>query len=188
MSEHAHKAPCQIVFWQGRSAVEKSASSGMPRQLLENELHAMQHLAGLCVPEVLNIVKRGDALALRRAFIEGVPLSDITPDLWPPLLEKLTQAIVSVHAKGLIHGDLKPSNLIVNGSDITPIDWEHALPIGQALADLPFRAASLGTTAPDLIWAKGKVRAELDHYAISRMSELAVAAAAATRGNSMSKC
>ena len=145
----------------------------MPRQLLENELRAIQKLAGLCVPSVLSVEAQGDALILRRSFIEGVPLSEIASHLWPPLLKKLTQAISEVHAKGLIHGDLKPVNLIVSGEEITPIDWEHALPIGQRIADLPLRAASLGASDPRLIWAKGVVSRDLDHYSIDRMFDVA---------------
>jgi RIO-like serine/threonine protein kinase len=161
----------EITYWNGQSVVEKRAKSGLSRQLLENELQSMQRLSGLNAPRVLNVELLEDVLIVRRELIIGSPLSQVSLDLWPGLLKQLAGTLTAVHAKGLIHGDLKPANLIVNGSTITPVDWEHALEIGQPVADLPFRAVSIGTSDPRLIWGKGTVSEAFDLYSIARMSD-----------------
>ncbi|NOR31431.1 MAG: hypothetical protein GQ539_10080 [Sulfitobacter sp.] len=161
----------EITYWNGQSIVEKRAESGLARQLLENELQSMQRLSGLNAPRVLHVELLKDVLIVRRELILGSPLSQVWLDLWPGLLKQLADTLTAVHVKGLIHGDLKPANLIVNGSTITPVDWEHALEIGQTVADLPFRAVSIGTSDPRLIWGKGTVSEAFDLYSIARMSE-----------------
>ncbi|WP_339764559.1 RIO1 family regulatory kinase/ATPase [uncultured Sulfitobacter sp.] len=171
MTPLSAKPKPEITYWNGQRIVEKRAKSGLSRQLLENELQSMQRLSGLNAPRVLNVERQQDMLIVRRELIIGSPLSQVSVDLWPTLLKQLADIITLVHAKGLIHGDLKPANLIVNGSTITPVDWEHALEIGQPVADLPFRAVSIGTSDPRLIWGKGTVSEAFDLYSIARMSD-----------------
>ncbi len=172
MTPLSAKPKPEITCWNGQRVVEKRAKSGLSRQLLENELQSMQRLSGLNVPRIVNVELLEDVLIVRRELILGSPLSQVSVDLWPGLLKQLADTLTHIHAKGLIHGDLKPANLIVNGSTITPVDWEHALEIGQTVADLPFRAVSIGTSDPRLIWGKGTVSEVFDLYSIARMSDV----------------
>ncbi len=163
----------RITFWQSHKIVEKSASSGIARELLENECRVMTLLEGVNAPKIVDVEASTSNLILRRVFLPGITLLETPKEKWPALLTKLGENLKTVHMAGLIHGDLKPENLIVQKNEITPIDWEHALPIGRRIADLPLRAASLGTSAPRLIWAKGNVSIDLDLHPINCMFDIA---------------
>jgi len=60
-----------------------------------------------------------DGLCLEMQFIEGTPLSKLlkghplTPSQASDLLRQVLEALVACHAKNVIHGDLKPGNLLV---------------------------------------------------------------------------
>lgn len=175
MTQDLEKPSVCFVASRGIQVVRKQASSGLRRDLLENEIRVLEQISTLDVPAVVASHEDGPILTLEREFIDGTALSDTPLPLWPDLLAKLEHTIQKVHALGIVHGDLKPSNLIVSGPDIRAIDWEHALPIGAQIADLPFRAVSLGTSDPNLIWGRGTVSEEIDRYSIARMYQMAAA-------------
>ena len=170
MTDLTKQTTCKFTYWNDKYVVEKCAKSGVQRQLLENELYALEILSGLNAPKLVHVDVSKQALTVWRDFVRGIPLSQVPAPLWPALLANLTKILRQVHAKGLIHGDLKPSNLIVDGTNITPIDWEHALLLGEKLNTQNFRAVSLGTSHPRLIWGRGTVTENLDHYSIQQMS------------------
>jgi serine/threonine protein kinase len=167
------KPGCRIVQEGGCVYLEKRASTGMALSLLRNEAQALVVLAGLNISERISFSQEGEDYVLRRAYVTGPRLDELPLRLWPSLLSQLKSVLLLVHDRGLIHGDLKPSNLIVNNMGLTPIDWEHALPIGELIENMPFRAMSLGTSDPRLIWGKGYVLADLDLYSIAVMSNRA---------------
>lgn len=136
--------------------------------LLRNEAQVLARLDGDLAPELIGF-EAGAELVLRRRYVPGQRLSDLDPDRWPTLLERFARDLARVHGQGLVHGDLRPDNLIVTDHGLIAIDWEHALPIGAEIAGLPFRATTLGYSDPRLIWAQGHVVADLDEYSILRM-------------------
>lgn len=151
---------------------EKQAREGSALALLMNEARALRTLAGTNAPQILGFWCDHGVWTLRRRFFEGPILGDLAPDLWPPLLSRLERDLATIHGRGLVHGDLKPSNLVLNGMVLTPIDWEHALRIGEPISDQPVRAVSPGYSHPRLIWARGTVEADLDFHAIDRMKPM----------------
>ena len=155
----------------GVAVVERRASAGIALSLLRNEARTLEVLAGLNVPARLGFTREGGDFVLRRAHVPGVPLGELPQQLWADLLADVRESLALVHARGLIHGDLKPGNLIGGHAGLTPIDWEHALPIGAPIADLPLRAFSPGTSDPRLIWGSGVVCPDLDFYSIRRMEQ-----------------
>lgn len=161
------------VAYDGQQVLQKQASCGLARALLENEARVLAQLAGLGAPAVVCVAQDNAVLTLCQEFIHGPTLMHTPLHLWPNLLAQLKISLQSVHARGLVHGDLKPSNLIVTQTGIRAIDWEHALPIGAQIAGLPLRAVSLGMSDPSLIWGRGTVSTAIDHYSIERMSEMA---------------
>ncbi len=74
-------------------------------------------------------------------WIEGKPLEDLDGDFreeqvlhW---LRTVCGALGVLHCQGLIHGDVSPSNLIVDGDNIVLIDYDGVAKIGES--------ASIGT-------------------------------------------
>jgi RIO-like serine/threonine protein kinase len=173
MTQTAPNFSRRIVTYDGQQVLQKQASCGLARALLENEARVLAQLAGLGAPAVVCVAQDKTVLTLCQEFIHGATLMHTPLHQWPSLLEQLKISLQSVHARGLVHGDLKPSNLIVSQTGLRAIDWEHALPIGAQIAGLPLRAVSLGMSDPNLIWGRGTVSAAIDHYSIERMSEMA---------------
>lgn len=63
---------------------------------------------------------------------------------WSRLAAKLTQALAEVHARGVVHGDLWPPNVILRGNDPVLIDFGESV-----LVDLAFdRAGSMRFNFP----------------------------------------
>lgn len=165
---------CIALQLQGRQVFEKRAKEQMRRALLENEACAMARLSGIFSPLLIDLGETDGYLVLRRDYVPGQLLSNVSRDRWADLLAQLENGLSHVHALGIIHGDLKPENLIVDDDTIIAIDWEHSLPIGAEIEGLPYRAVSPGTSDPRLIWGKGEVSGGLDLYSIDRMREMAL--------------
>ena len=138
------------------------------QQLLRNEAKALAQLDGCLAPKLIEFVD-GDDMVLRRQFVPGPRLYEVAPDLWPDLLGAFAQKLKQVHARGLVHGDLRPENLIATEKGLIAIDWEHALPMAVEIAPLSFRATTPGFSHPRLIWGRGRVDESLDQFPIYQM-------------------
>jgi ELWxxDGT repeat protein len=61
----------------------------------------------------------GDSLAIEMEYIEGTPLHlllagrQVTPGQAAELLRQVLEALAACHERGVVHGDLKPANLMV---------------------------------------------------------------------------
>ncbi|BDA48478.1 hypothetical protein COCOBI_12-1570 [Coccomyxa sp. Obi] len=104
----------------GRPVALKLAGSGDPEEhLLQNEARAylaLQDLWGKGVPELVlagPLVAFGSGYALGTSLLPGRPLQHGDSELLPEALAILSQ----VHAKGIIHQDLRRENFIVNELD-----------------------------------------------------------------------
>ena len=136
--------------------------------LLRNEARTLARLAGWLAPKLVEFVD-GQNMVLRRQFVAGPTLNDVDRSLWSPLLADFAGNLARVHERGLVHGDLRPENLIVTGDGLIAIDWEHALTIGADIASRPARAATPGYSHPRLIWGRGQVDEDLDRFSIYQM-------------------
>ena len=119
--------------------LRKRAATAEHLRALHHEGRVLAHLRGLpCVVTLREV--HDDALILDH--LPGAPLA---PAWWgaQPLARRLEaaarfiEAVAAVHARGVVHGDLKPSNaLVAEGPDgaltVTLIDLDAALFQGQA--------------------------------------------------------
>lgn len=158
---------CSVAVFRGRDVLEKRADGEVAQQALAHEARLLEQLIGPHVPELISVSPEADLL--RRAYVVGHPMSDLPPESWARVLDQVEAALVRIHACGFVHGDLRPENIISSESTVALIDWEHALPLGAMIDQLPHRAVTPGLSHPRLIWGHGLVDMDLDAYAIAQM-------------------
>ncbi|MCA9622369.1 MAG: serine/threonine protein kinase, partial [Myxococcales bacterium] len=127
------------------------------RRLFRDEIVATAHLDHPGIVRVYDVIQEADNLALVMELELGRPLSKIDPlpfaefrDLAIQVLEALAYA----HARGVLHLDVKPSNVIVSGRPAglraTLVDfgvargWRQ----GEDLTDDTIVRGTLGYMAP----------------------------------------
>lgn len=106
-------------------------------QLLLEEFKFSFDINGL--PEVVKLDRTVSELQLLLKHKEGIPLDEHWKSIKrkerkefltyfiPTFLELLSQ----VHLKGIVHNDLKPGNILINGKEIHLIDFGMATKIGE---------------------------------------------------------
>ena len=135
----------------------------LPHRLAEDEVFQQrfrreaQAAAALTEPHVVPIHGYGEIdgrLYLDMRLIEGRTLGAILSDSGKPLdpalavsvVEQVAAALDAAHAAGLIHRDVKPSNILITGSDFAYlIDFGLARTAGEA--GLTTAGSTLGTLA-----------------------------------------
>lgn len=106
-------------------------------------------------------------------WIDGSPLyqlGSIRPDRFMFILRQICEAMGAIHRAGLVHGDLTPSNILVDRNDrVTIIDFgfsQRSVRSSHAIPD-PFLGGTIGFAAPEQISpAFGAVSQKTDIYAI----------------------
>jgi serine/threonine protein kinase len=68
--------------------------------------------------------------------------------LWT-LGSALARVLAAIHTKGIVHCDVKPSNLLVHGHDVRVIDFGSARYVGEPCADDGIVHCTRGWTAPE---------------------------------------
>jgi len=120
---------------------------------LANERDVLQRLAGLdVVPAVRDYFTLGGHHFLVLDFVDGVPLNSALVDRYPlallgdeakfddytswamELMERVSEAVAIVHQRGIVIGDLHPSNILLRPlGDVVLIDLEIATNVGDRL-------------------------------------------------------
>jgi len=118
----------------------KGATAPHLQQLLRHEVEVyqqLQELQGASIPKLLaygpGVNGVGYFLALQ--FLPGTPLSCKTHGQQPHIRDAAAAALRGVHACGILHGDVRKENYIVqSGGRVWVIDFTHATigsPYGQ---------------------------------------------------------
>lgn len=107
------------------------------------------------VVRVYAVHAEDEGLAVEMEFIEGTPLHGLlggrqmSPTQAADLMRQVLEALAACHEKGVVHGDLKPSNLMVTASgrvSLTDFGIARAILYGEGTA-----TPSVSLSAP--IWA-----------------------------------
>lgn len=152
-----------------------SANDPAFRERFRREAHAV---AGLREPHIVPIHDYGEIegqLFLNMRLIEGITVQarlsqsgPMPPHVAVPLLGQAAAALDAAHVAGLVHRDVKPSNLLVTDRGfVYLIDFGIARTVGEA--GMTSTGAAIGTMAymaPER-FTSGLVDARSDVYALS---------------------
>lgn len=118
-----HSGPLPV-----RVAIKAALAPGL-QQLLQHEAATYARLQGAQGSVIPRLVCHGPGVGARGYFlatelIDGRPLHCGSEDL--AVCDAALSALRVVHAAGVAHGDLRASNIVVQGSRVWLIDFTHA--------------------------------------------------------------
>ena len=116
-----------------------------PRALadLDREAEALQALAETRVPRLVGQGVDARLPWLARSWVDGVAWSAVPPEQRLRRMRQLAVALAEIHARGWIHGDIAPANVLATAEDVCLIDVALARPADHPDPTL----ASRGTPA-----------------------------------------
>ena len=104
------------------------------------------------VVAVFDLVHEGDERWLVMEYVPGVTLGELvrrdgalTPDQAAPLLRQAADALAAAHSAGIVHRDVKPSNILVSGDGQVKLS---DFGIARAEADASLTQTGLVTGSP----------------------------------------
>ena len=110
---------------------------------LRREAMVLAELDHPHVVRVLEVIHDGDGVAVAMQFAPGGSLDDMLAERWRlepgqvvALAAPLAEALASAHRRGVVHGDVKPANVLFT-SDGEPLlgDFGVARTLGQVTSD-----------------------------------------------------
>ncbi|MDB6070292.1 MAG: prkC 34 [Verrucomicrobiales bacterium] len=148
-----------------------AARDGESIDRFRTEAKAMARLTHANIPAVYDFDVSAGYCYLVMEFIDGwnvhqlITQKELQPDLTYSLLSQVCDALHYAHQRGIVHGDIKPSNLLVNQEGVVKLaDFGLAQLIDSTSASDPDAFTPMGTpeyAAPEL-WQPGVT---LDHRA-----------------------
>jgi Ser/Thr protein kinase RdoA (MazF antagonist) len=153
---------------EGVSVILKLAAGPVRVAALAHEAAMLRKLAPTGVaPRLIAYAELGGRARLVMTHLRGQhPFAALDPDGGP--IRALHRAVRLAHDAGVVHCDLKPSNVLLRHGRAWVIDWGMAAHHGARVAALARRPYSSGWTHPDLIWGRGLVRPAHDLHALAR--------------------
>ncbi len=135
------------------------ASDPNARQRLAREVATMRLVRSPHVAEILDACTDGSAPYIVTRYVPGRTLEDAVRDAGPlrgQALERcaagLAEALAAVHAAGVVHRDLKPGNVMLDGDQPVVIDFGIAhLPDSARLTKTGLVMGTPGYLAPEVI-------------------------------------
>jgi len=127
------------------------------RAQLHAEVSALRAVRSPYCLQVLDVIDEPPVLAMVTDYVEGIPLSAYLKQHGPLTGPEAAQVIwgaarglAAVHAAGLIHGDVKPANILIDRAGTTRlIDFGLAAAPGRLRGDEPSAYGSPAYTSPE---------------------------------------
>jgi predicted Ser/Thr protein kinase len=155
LARDRERRPVAIKVLHSRVAVEPTA-----RRRLAREVEAMRRVRSPYVAEVLDADVDHKFPYIVTRYVPGQTLDDTVREQGPlgaPALERLAsglaQALVAIHAAGVVHRDLKPGNVMLHNGNPVVIDFGIAQ-TGDSTTQLTQTGMFMGTPgylAPEVI-------------------------------------
>ena len=151
-----------------KSAAHKDA---MTTEFLRREYELGNSLSHSCIVTTLGFEENtpvGPALILE--YIEGVSLDEYiathpTDSATDSIIDDILDGVDYLHHRGVIHNDIKPSNIVVNPHGAARI-IDFGLSISDDSAYKGCMGGSQGYSAPEIMAGKGPAGAASDIYSI----------------------
>jgi serine/threonine protein kinase len=133
------------------------------RMRFAGEVRAAQRVPGFCTARVLSSGVYEERPYLVTEYLEGVPLSRLVADdgpLDPAMLQSVAigvaAALAAIHGVGLVHRDMKPSNLMVTLGGVRIIDFgiARAMDVASDVTGTGNIVGSLGWASPEQLRAE----------------------------------
>ncbi|MCX7719087.1 MAG: serine/threonine protein kinase [Candidatus Sumerlaeaceae bacterium] len=134
-------------------------------------------LAGLSHPNIVNIIERGEAGGYHYIvleLVEGVTLNHVlhTAELkerhFLRVIEEVGSALAYIHSLGIVHRDVKPSNILVNRQGVVKLS-DFGIVLAGEEPEVPSRGSTVGTAsymAPEQRRDPNSVDARADIYSL----------------------
>jgi len=155
----------------GQKAILKLVAAGSPAD--DEQLARWKHAAHLTHPNLLSIFDAGRCRLDELSFIYAVmeyaeenlgeilPQRALTADEIRDVLDPALDVLVYLHGKGLVHGHLKPSNILatqdrlkLSSDSIFPVGEKRQLLRGRDIYDAPEMQSAPASTKED-VWSLG---------------------------------
>lgn len=104
--------------WRKRFTEEGLVGAQLKHPHVLSAREIIEHEGRIAI--IMDLVKGGQTLekVMSREFPRGLPLADALQ-----LFLAMTQGIEYLHAKGIVHGDIKPENVLIEGEYRRPETW-----------------------------------------------------------------
>ena len=139
------------------------------RKRFKNEASMLAHLQHPNIVGLIDYIEQEDGLYLIMEYVDGRELDEVIKNLSAPisidrakkLMKQILEAFSYAHQNGIVHRDVKPSNIIITADDqIKVLDFGIAKLVGDTQHQLTKTGTQVGTVyymSPEQV--KGK---ELD--------------------------
>lgn len=141
--------------------------------VLIDEAKAMWDLRHFSIPVVRDLIRiKGGRLALVMSYIPGPTLAKLVDQHGPLdpehvawITERVLNALMYMHYHGVIHGDIKPQNIIIQPESHTVVIVDFGLSLVKPTRDVTSKGFTEYFAAPEQIRG-GRVLPESDLYSL----------------------
>ena len=157
----------------------KCADDAKARYFLQQESLWISRISGNALGRCYSLDNYHNSLCLVTDYVPGVKLSTLIRDGYfsseqnvAYIGEQLFQAVEQLHHQGVVHGDIKPDNILMDEEDLHLIDFANASWIGANMSARPYRGYSEHFSHPQLISSSGQYREVFDWFSLVRVLEV----------------
>lgn len=133
------------------------------------EADILKNLRHPAIPIIYDIEEREDCVCIIEEYVEGMSLnsfvlnhSRISTKEIAQLALQICEVVSYLHSKNILHGDIKPENIIYNGGRLYLIDYGNARIAGE---NNELKVGTRGFVAPE-IYTTDRLKESSDVYSI----------------------